>query len=177
MISFLVWNMIFAYVVFKTNKQHEKIEGKLYKFHVFLAWLLLFINSTGLQNLGWAVGHPKSIFKYFYIPIGPLPAWFNLSSWAGNLICSIMGMSLAFSLAERKETARVWLLRLIPIFYFFTVTETIKGFYKNNNATISPLFVSVSISALILVIPFSAIFFFYRRDSVRNQIFNVKSKS
>ena len=176
-ISLFIWTLVFAYVVFKANKDHEKLAGKTYKFHVFLAWLLLIIHFTGFKMLGWAVGHPKSILEYFFIPVGPLPGWFNLFTWAGNSICSITAILLAFSLAKRKEKARIWLLRLIPFFYFFGVTEAIKGFYKGGSEGFSPLLVAVSINAILLAIPFSAIYFFYRKETVKNQIFTTIQKS
>lgn len=175
-ISLLIWTAVFAYVVIKANKNQGKIEGKIYKFHVFLAWLLLTLHFTGFKMFGWAVGHPKSIFEYFYIPVGPMPASFNLFTWAGNLICSITAILLAFSLAKRKENARIWLLRLIPIIYFFAVTEAIKGFYKGGSESAAPLLAAVSINAVLLAIPFSVIYFFYRNESVKNQIVIMEQK-
>lgn len=177
-ISLIIWTAVFAYVVYKTNKDHGKLKGKTYKVHVVLAWFLLIFHFTGFKMLGWAVGHPKSIFEYFYIPVGPLPAWFNLSTWAGNLICSIAAIIMAFSLAKRKESARVWLLRLIPIFYLFGVTEAIKGFYKSGSSeSIPPLFVATLVNALLLAIPFGTLLFFYRKENVRTQIFIIGKKS
>jgi hypothetical protein len=170
-ISLLIWTMVFAFVISKANKDLGKLSGKIYNLHIFLAWLLLILHFTGFKMLGWAVGHPKSIFEYFFIPIDPLPAWFNLSTWAGNLICSITAILLAFSLAKRKEGARIWLLRLIPIFYFFAVIEAIKGFYKGESESVAPLLAAVSINTMLLAIPFGAIYLFYRKENVKNQIF------
>ncbi len=86
MTSLLIWTLVFAFIIFSTNKKLKKLEGKIYLLHIFLAWLLLVINSTGFRMLGWAVGHPQSITEYFFIPVGPIPAWFNLFTWAGNTL-------------------------------------------------------------------------------------------
>ena len=76
--------MVFAFVIAKTDKDQGKLSGKNYNLHIFLAWLLLVLHSTGFKMLGWAVSHPKSIFENFFIPVGPLPAWFNLSTYMGR---------------------------------------------------------------------------------------------
>jgi hypothetical protein len=170
-ISFLTWSIVFGYVIFKAESDLGKIGGKIYKIHILLAWILLIQHFTAFQMLGWAVGHPKDIFEYFLIPVGPFPAWFNLSTWAGNLIFSIVAIILSFSLAKRKEKARLWLLRLIPAMYLFGVTEALKGFYKGESECYAPLLVAIFINASLVAIPFIAIFLFYRKESVKKQIF------
>lgn len=115
-LSLFGWTFVFAVSINKANRDLGKLSGKIYILHVFLAWLLLARDYTGFQMLSWAVFHPRSIAKYFFIQVGPLPPWFNLLTWAGSLICSIASISLALCLAKRKEMGRVWVLRLAPHF-------------------------------------------------------------
>ena len=170
-ISFIIWTAVFAFTINKSNKNLGALNGRTYKLHIFLAWLLLIIHSTGFKMIGWAIGNPKLISKFFFVSVGPLSAWFNLLTWAGNLVFSIIGIFLSLSLAERKENGRAWVLKLLPILYLFGVTEAIKGFYKDKSEDFTSLAVVASISLVFMAIPFGAIYLFYRRKNVKNQIF------
>ena len=170
-ISLLIWTLVFAFIISKANKDLGELNGKTYKIHVFLAWLLFVIHFTGFKMLGWAVGHHKLILEHFYISVGPLPAWFNLTAWVASLICSIGATILAFSLAMRKEKARIWLLRLIPIFYLVTAAEFLKGFYKSDSETVVPLLAAATISLFLVAIPFGGFYLFYLRKTVKSEIF------
>lgn len=175
-ISILIWTIFFALVVSKATRDYGKPEGGIYKFHIFLTWLLLVFHDNGFRVLGWAIGHPYSIIEHVYVPIGPLQAWFNLFSWSGDLFCSIAAIVIAFALAQRKESARIWLFRALPFFYLFGVTEGMKGIYKDGNLTVPPLSASVAISAFAMAIPYGAMFLFYRNRNVRNLIFTPAKK-
>ena len=176
-ISLIIWTLIFGFIVVKSDKYSGKIEGKIYKIHVFLAWLLLIQHFTAFRMLGWAVGHPNEIMKYFHIQIGPLPNWFNLSTWAGNLIFSIIATYISFSLAKRKEFARKWLLRILPLLYFFSVSETLKAIYGDAKNLSEPILFSVLFVSTLIAIPFLALYFFYRQDNVQETIFGAKKIS
>ena len=169
--SLLLLTIIFAIFIFRANKEMGKIGGVYYYLHVFFAWLLLAMHSTGVSRLGLAIGHPQSILEYYYNPIGPLPAWFNLSSWVGYLVYSISGIIVALALAKRKERGRKRLLWLIPFLYLFTVAEFLKGFYSVGNDRFVPLVVAILINAIPLAIPFGAIYLFYRMSKVKDTIF------
>jgi hypothetical protein len=58
----IIWAFVFAFVVIHAVKERVIIDGKLYKFHVFLSWLLLILHHTGFARLVWAVGHPAGLF-------------------------------------------------------------------------------------------------------------------
>ncbi|MBU3950055.1 MAG: hypothetical protein KJ826_17775 [Proteobacteria bacterium] len=170
-LSLIICNVAFFMVVFQANKDFGKLEGKNYNIHVFLSWLLLISHNSGFRVLGWACGHPESILAKIFIPIGPLPDWYNLSSWAGGLFGSIIAIVIAFALIRRKERARQWLLRLIPILFLFDLTESLKGFYIKDNAKVTTLFIAIIMVGLLPAILYCIMYVFYSKDKVKNYIF------
>jgi len=83
-------------------------------------------------------------------------------------------MFLIFSLIRRKENARLWLLRLMPFFYFFAVSEGLKGFFKADIEATSSLSIAILINVILFAIPLGAIYFFYKRENVKKYIFEMK---
>ena len=171
--SLIIWTIIFAFVAYKANHNSHKVVGKLYKFHLFMAWLLLIMHSHGFKTVGWAIGNSDDISDYFYIPIGPLPAWFNLSTWVIGTAFSILAIVLSISLVKRKEKARVWLLRVVPLFYILAIIEGARTLYRESATEVSSIWEPVIIGAVIFAIPFGAIYYFYRKDNVKTQIFGL----
>jgi len=169
--SVLLLSIVFAIFIFRANKEMGKIGGVYYYLHVFFAWLLLAMHSTVVSQFGLAIGNTRSIVEYHYDPIGPLPAWFNLTSWTGYLVYSISAVIVALALAKRKERGRKRLLWLIPFLYLFTVTEYLKVFYSVLNDRSVPLLVAILLNAIPLAIPFGALYLFYRMSKVKDTIF------
>lgn len=168
----LICTVVFAFAISKANKVSGKLKGKVYRFHVLLSYLLLIFSFTGFDMLGWAVLYPKGIFENFYVPIGPLPAWFNLSAWFGNLVSNIAASILAIALARRTKRSRALLLGLIPVFYLFTLVTQAKVLYESNAPVLSAV-----LTAVFLSIPYGGIYLFYRKESVRRQIFMGDAKA
>ena len=168
--SFVFWTIALSFAANKANK-NKFLEGRTYKLHLFFAWLLLMLHATGFKMLGWAVSNQELVVERYYKTIGPIPAWLNISSWVANMLFCIVAIIVAFSLINRKVSARQWVLRLIPILYLLAVMETIKGFYiEDTNSTI-PLLIPFAIGAITFAIPFIAIYLFYRRKRVKEEIF------
>ena len=170
-LSFVIWTTAFAFVAYKANSDSHKVVGKLYGFHLFLAWILLMLHSHGFKTVGWAIGNSESIPEYFYIPIGPLPAWFNLSTWVIGTAFSILAMLMSFSLVKRKEKARIWLIRVLPLFYILAIIEGARTLYKELGAEVSSIWEPVTIGAILFAFPFGAMLYFYRKENVKTQIF------
>ena len=172
-----LWTICFILTVRGATKKNGELSSKNYRIHLLLAWLFLMFNNSGFKMLGWAVSHPSAITEYFFVQVGPIPAWFNLTSWAAHLIASIVSILIAFSLARRKSIARKRLLICLPILYPIAVVETVNGFYKADNESTAPLFVAIGICGILVAILYSPIFLFYKRDEIAKEIFTDQSES
>ncbi len=170
--SEILWTFCFILALRGATKKFGELSSKNYRIHVLLAWLFLMFNNSGFKMLGWAVFHPSAISKYFYIPVGPMPAWFNLSTWAANLIASIVSILLALALAKRKDLGRKRLLKYLPVLYPIAVIEFVKGFYKaGRSENIVPIFIAFAIGGVAIAILYLPIFLFYRKEEVSREIF------
>jgi glucan phosphoethanolaminetransferase (alkaline phosphatase superfamily) len=112
-----MWTGILLFTIHSTAKKLGKIEGKNNYINIFLLWLFLMMFSTSFKMLGWAIGNFQDINKYFYIQVGIIPDWLNLTMWGLFLFFGIIAMFLSFAIARRKEQARKIFITLLPIFY------------------------------------------------------------
>lgn len=176
LLHILVWTVAFGVLVARANRNLGNMKGKLYKGHVFLAWLLVTMYSSSFQMLVWASTHYNEIPKYFYVPIGPIPAWLNLFVWAADLIFGVMVVLIAFKLAGRKESGRKWLLRILPVLFCLAIGDVVIGHYRSLAGVLEvSVTEDVSIRAAVLVIlemMLVFIFYFYSKFSVREGIFS-----
>ncbi|MDD3774619.1 MAG: hypothetical protein PHV08_01535 [Sulfurovaceae bacterium] len=171
MLSVFLWTGILLFTLHRTNSSLGKIDGKTGFVHAFLLWIFLMSFSTSFKMLGWAFGHTSDIKKYFYIPVGPIPDWFNLIMWAAFLVFGIAAMLLTFELAKRKEKYRKIFVKLLPIFYLLSVYEFAKSFYLAGSTEDASILLAVSIGLLVFAIPFGSMFYFYSKESVKEKIF------
>lgn len=171
MLSVFLWTGFLSFALHRANASFGKIDGKLGVVHTFLLWIFLMSFSTSFKMLGWALGHTSDIKKYFYIPVGLIPDWFNLIMWAAFLVFGIAAMFLTFGLAKRKEKHRKIFVKLLPIFYLLNVYEFAKSFYlAGSTKDVSVLF-AVTIGLLVIAIPFGSMLYFYNKESVKEKIF------
>jgi hypothetical protein len=171
MLSVILWTSALWFTLHRTNNTLGKIEGKMGIFHGVLLWLFLMTFSTSVKMLGWSLGHIDEIEKYFYIPIGPIPNWLNLTMWLLFLVFGLFATYLSFKLASRKEKFRKIFVKFIPIFYILNVYEFVKSFFINASKENLSLWLAISIGLIIIAIPFGLMLYFYSRESVKEKIF------
>ena len=177
MLSTIIWTGILLFTIHRTGQKLGKIEGKINYIHMFLLWLFLMIFSTSFKMLGWAIGHFQDIEKYFYIQIGVIPAWLNITMWLLVLIFGIIAMFLSLAMAKRKEQARKIFIILLPIFYILNVYEMFKGFYTTPSTHEVSVYIALGISLLFIAIPMSAMYYFYQKNTEIRKIFIKQSLS
>ena len=171
MFSTIMWTVLLAYILYKTNNNQGKIKGKKNLIHIILLWLFLMTFSTSFKMLGWAVGHTSDIMKYFYISLDFIPAWINLTMWVLNLLFGILAIIIALQMAKRKKKYRDIFIKLLPIFYLLSTFEFIRGFWQaGSTENLSMIYVILS-GLLLMSIFFGTLYYFYNRDDVKNNIF------
>ncbi|NOR56868.1 MAG: hypothetical protein GQ531_11780 [Sulfurovum sp.] len=171
MFSIAIWTGILLFTIHKTSEVLGKIEGKINYLHIFLLWLFLMMYSTSLKMLSWSIVNTEDIEKYFYIQVGVIPPWLNLTMWLLVLVFGIIGMFLSLAMAKRKEQARKVLIALLPIFYILNVYEMFKGFYTNSVPTEISAYIVLGICLFVSAIPISAMYYFYQKNSKIRKIF------
>ena len=169
MFSIVFFTIILLLIVYISNKDKPVIGKKLY-IHSFLLWVFLMMFATSFKMLGWALIHFEEIPKYFYIEIGVIPDWLNITMWAIGLLFGIKAFILVYSLAKRSKKSREKLLKFLPIFYILTVYEVFKG-GMSEALTSQRLILMILFSILIPAILYGSIYYFYRRKDVQNEIF------
>ena len=171
MLSLFLWTGALLVILHRTDKALGKIEGKSGFVHALLLWIFLISFSTSFQMLGWALRHVGDIEKHFYIPVGPIPEWFNLAMWATFLCFGIVAVFLTFGVATRKEKYRRIFVRLLPVFYLLGVYEFAKSFYlEESTKDYSMGFIS-TIALGAIAIPFGSMLYFYSKRTVIEKIF------
>ncbi len=173
MFSTVLWTGILFFTIYKTGQKLGKIEGRTNYLHMFLLWLFLMMFSTSFKMLGWTIGNSQDIEKYFYIPIGIIPAWLNLTMWGFVLFFGIVAILLALAMAKRKEQARKIFIILLPIFYVLNVYEVVKGFYLNGAAQEISIYLVLGISLFVNAIPMGSMYCFYKKSNTIRKIFIV----
>ncbi|PHR54806.1 MAG: hypothetical protein COA44_12300 [Arcobacter sp.] len=171
MFSTAIWTGILFFTIHKTGQKLGKIEGKINYLHIFLLWLFLMMFSTSFKMLGWTIGNYQDIEKYFYIQVGIIPAWLNLTMWGLILVFGIVAMFLTFAMAKRKEQARKIFILLLPLFYVLNVYEVVKGFYVNGATQEMSIYLILGMSLFVISIPMGSMYYFYNKSNTVKKIF------
>lgn len=171
MISAVIWSAALFVTLYYTDRSLGKIEGNRGYIHAFLLWIFLLAFSSSFQMLGWAFGNPHDIEKHFFVPVGPILDWFNMSMWAALLVFGIIAIFLTFGMARRKESSRKIFVRLLPVFYVLHAYEFAKSLYLESAAGENSMFSLTVLGLLIAAIPFGAMYSFYSRQDIKKKIF------
>lgn len=166
-----MWTGILLFTIHQTSKKLGRIEGKNNYINIFLLWLFLMMFSTSFRMLGWTIGNFQDINKYFYIQVGVIPDWLNLTMWGLFLFFGIIAMFLSFGMARRNEKARKIFITLLPVFYILNVYELFKGFYTNPSTHEVSAYMVLGICLFAMAIPISVMYYFYQKNGKIRQVF------
>lgn len=174
-VSLIIWSVVYFFLFRKSNYKETCNNNRLVFFHMLLGWFLLLMHCTGIKMLAWTIANLDKVDDYFYISIGPIANWFVFIVWFLGLIFHPVAMIISLQQARRKDSARVWLLRIMPVLYGLAVGNTLIGYYKRGSSMEHGIVFPLILSAVFFIIPFALLFVFYTRESVREEIFSSKA--
>ena len=171
--SMLIWLVVTAVVLFKTNQRDAGKHNGLKAVHSLFVVFLVLTHSTAFRMLGWIVGHPERIMEHFYVHKDLFAPWASLTVWALNTILSLAAIVLGFALARRVPLARRAVLWMIPFLCLIDWLEAFKGAMAEPRGAATYLLIATAIS-LLTVIPYALMYIFYGRDSVASALFGAR---
>ncbi len=174
--AYLAWSICFFITIINGNKSTGNLASKQFKIHYFLAWIILMLNASAFNMLGYVFSTPEAIKELFFVEIAKIPAWLNLISWIINLALGVFSIILVFMLIKQSKNAKKWLLKIMPFSYVFGVLEALKSFYSSPEFNNEPMFSVILYFSTIYLIPYTAIFYFYTNKKFTEYIFGKEDK-
>ena len=138
--------------------------------HSFFLFFVIVSHSTAFRTLGWVVWHPGQVGATLGVPVGVFPAGLTLLVKLSGMLVGVAALVLTFSMARRKQWARVVFTYALPVIYVSGALHVYLGFAKAGGDGDLNGIMGFAICQGICLVCFGWLFaymwFFYRSSSV-----------
>lgn len=153
-----------------TNKKYGKIQDNVQYVNYVILVLLMILSGYSMTALSWMIMHTDNMIKYFE-DFEYMPQWLNLTMWIISQVSDFILIILIFYMARRKEIARVYLLKLLPIISVSLLYNSVRESYELFAKTETSIFINIGMLFSVGVVPFLLIYYFYSREDVKEKLF------
>jgi len=153
--------------MYKGNQKSNEPKNDLFYIHAFILWAFLMETTHSVEMLAWSIAYSSSIKSHFYIAIGPMPNWLNLTTWGLYILLGVIGMFVVIGMALRYEKARKLFMITMPVLLVSSGIEIWKDFYQDGLGLQDPLLVTVVAVIFYSVIQIAILYYFYSKENVK----------
>jgi hypothetical protein len=99
---------------------------------LLLAVMLVFVffYSSSINLLGYLIMNTEEWKKNYLTTYGLLPAWLHASHFILHVVGGLAVIIFTLTLARYRNTARIWLMRVIPVVAFTQGIAFYKGYSR-----------------------------------------------
>ena len=164
---------IYLYHDFKADKgQHIKAKT----INAITIGLIIALNAELIQYLSWMIRKPSVVRGVWGTPIGFVPGEAHLIINVLNVLVGIALMLFATGMTRRKESARIWTLRLLPIFTVIQIVSFYRGWIGDGNDSVTNQILALGTGTLFIGGVCILIIRIYKSEFM-NDFFNRKNLS
>lgn len=163
--------IIFILLINSTNDKYGIIKYKIQYINYILLLILLTTSGYSINAIIWSIIHSENMLDYFknYVL---MPQWLNMSMYILEIITNFITVIVVFYVLQRKDKARIILLRVLPVLSITFVYDFIRRLHDemlfNENV---PIYVTLGLIFIFGILPYIVIYYFYSKESIKEKLF------